>query len=238
MDGVKENVKEHFKQKYETLYNSADDVFELQQVEAETNAKVNDFSLDDVAKVTPDIIKQAAHKLKSGKSDPVFSFSSDCFKNATNTVYEKLSIMIQSFLVHGHITNILLLATLVPIIKDKLSSANVSKNYRSIAISSIVLKLIDWIFIILFGVKFNLNDFQFAYQAGCSTTMCTWAVLETVDWYLRNGLELFICAMDMTKAFDLTLHSLLFRKMVMAGFPVIFIRLFIFIYKNQTANVR
>ena len=163
MDGVKENVKEHFKQKYETLYNSADDVFELQQVEAETNAKVNDFSLDDVAKVTPDIIKQAAHKLKSGKSDPVFSFSSDCFKNATNTVYEKLSIMIQSFLVHGHITNILLLATLVPIIKDKLSSANVSKNYRSIAISSIVLKLIDWVFIILFGIKFNLNDFQFAY---------------------------------------------------------------------------
>ena len=108
--------------------------------------------------------------------------------------------MIQSFLVHGHITNILLLATLVPIIKDKLSSANVSKNYRSIAISSIVLKLIDWIFLILFGVKFNLNDFQFAYQAGCSTTMCTWAVLETVDWYLNNGSEVFSCAMDMTKA--------------------------------------
>ena len=36
----------------------------------------------------------------------------------------------------------------------------------------------------------------------------------------------------------MTLHSLLFRKMVNAGFPVIFIRLFIFIYKNQTANVR
>jgi hypothetical protein len=207
-----------FQAEYDSLYNSADDVFELQQVEAETNAKVNDFSLDDVAKVTPDIIKQAAHKLKSGKSDPMFSFSSDCFKNATKTLYENLSIMIQSCLVHGHITNILLLATLVPIIKDKLSSANVSKNYRSIAISSIVLKLIDWIFIILYGVKFNLNDFQFAYQAGCSTTMCTWAVLETVDWYLNNGSEVFSCAMDMTKAFDLTLHSLLFRKMAKAGF--------------------
>jgi hypothetical protein len=126
----------------------------------------------------------------------------------------------------------------VPIIKDRLGSQNVSKNYRSIAISSILLKLIDWVFIILFGVKFGLNDFQFAYQAGCSTTMCTWAVLETVDWYLKNGSEVFTCAMDMTKAFDLTLHSLLFRKMARAGFPVIFIRLFIFIYKNQTANVR
>ena len=44
--------------------------------------------------------------------------------------------------------------------------------------------------------------------------------------------------MNMTKAFDLTLHSLLFRKMVKSGFPVIFIRLFIYIYMNQTANVR
>ena len=44
--------------------------------------------------------------------------------------------------------------------------------------------------------------------------------------------------MDMTAAFDLTLHSLLFRKMNTRIFPAIFIRLFIFIYANQTANVR
>ena len=143
-----------------------------------SEAKVGQFSLQDVFKVTPDIMNEAAHKLKSGKSDPVFSFSTDCFKNATETIFDHLSTVIQSFLVHGHITNILLLATLVPLIKDKLGSINVSKNYRSIAISSIVLKLIEWVFIILFGV----NDFQFAYQAGCSTTMCSWAVLETVDW--------------------------------------------------------
>ena len=68
--------------------------------------------------------------------------------------------------------------------------------------------------------------------------MCTWAVLETVDLFLNNGSEVFSCAMDMTKAFDLTLHSLLFKKMVAAGFPLIFIRMFIFIYMYQVANVR
>ena len=126
----------------------------------------------------------------------------------------------------------------MPIIKDKLGSINISKNYRSIAISSIILKLIDWVFILLFGVYFGLNDFQFAYQPGCSTTMCTWAVLETVDVYLKGGSEVYTCAMDMTAAFDLTLHSLLFRKMLSAGFPIIFVRLFIFIYVNQLANVK
>ena len=158
--------------------------------------------------------------------------------NASDTLYEKLSLVIKSVLVHGHVAQILLLATLFPIIKDKLVSINVSKNYRSIAISSILLKLIDWIFIILFGCNFGLNNFQYAYQAGCSTTMCTWAVLETVDYFLQCGSEVFSCAMDMTAAFDLTLHSLLFSKMNAKGFPPIFIRLFIFIYVNQEANVR
>ena len=149
-----------------------------------------------------------------------------------------LSVLLQGFLVHGHVTLILLLATLVPIIKDKLGSITSSKNYRSIAISSLILKLIDWIFLMLFGVNFNLNDLQFAYQAGSSTTMCTWAVIETVDWFMKNGSEVFTCAMDMTKAFDLTLHSLLFKKMMKAGFSLIFLRLFVFIYINQVANVR
>ena len=41
----------------------------------------------------------------------------------------------------------------------------------------------------------------------------------------------------MTKAFDLVRHSVLFRKLLDAGLPAIFIRLLIFIYANQFANV-
>ena len=70
--------------------------------------------------------------------------------------------------------------------------------------------------------------------------MCTWAraVVETVDYFLRNGSEVFSCAIEMTAAFDLTLHSLLFSKMLNAGFPPIFLRLFIFIYVTQLASVK
>ena len=68
--------------------------------------------------------------------------------------------------------------------------------------------------------------------------MCTWAVLETVDYFLKNGSEVFSYAMDMTAAFDMTLHSLIFAKMNRKRIPAIFIRLFIFIFVNQTAHVR
>ena len=95
------------------------------KVQKDANAAVSDKSLDDIKLVTPEVVKKAAHKLKSGKSDPVYSYSSDCFKNSSDEMFKKLSIIIQSFLVHGPITQILLLATLVPLIKDKLGSTNI-----------------------------------------------------------------------------------------------------------------
>ena len=68
--------------------------------------------------------------------------------------------------------------------------------------------------------------------------MCTWAALETIDYFLKNGSEVFTCATDMSKAFDLTLHSLMFKKMMYAGVSPIMVRLLIHIYINQVANVR
>ena len=94
-----------------------------------------------------------------------------------------------------------------------------SKNYRSIAISSLFLKIIDWIIILLYGESLQLDDLQFAYQPSCSTNMCTWLVVETIDYFLRNGGEVFACSMDMTKAFDLVVHSKLLRKLLDASMP-------------------
>ena len=68
--------------------------------------------------------------------------------------------------------------------------------------------------------------------------MCTWAALETVEYFMKYKSEVFTCAMDMSAAFDMTLHSLLFLKMLKAGFPPVFLRLFIYIYIHQSANVR
>ena len=92
--------------------------------------------------------------------------------------------------------------------------------------------------LILFGKTFCLNDLQFAFQPGISGNMCTYAVMETVDYFLRNGSEVFLCTMDMTKAFDVKMHSLLFKKMFHAGLSPVFVRVLIFVYTEQFANVR
>ena len=98
--------------------------------------------------------------------------------------------------------------------------------------------IFDWIILLLFGVTLGLDDLQFAFQPGCSTTMCTWAAVETISYFLRNGSEVYTCCMDMTKAFDLVRHSSLFRKLIQAGLSIIFVRLLLFVYTMQYANVQ
>ena len=202
----------------------------MKQLFKQVNDNINLSDLHDVQKITPQVVKDAAKCLKDGKTDPSIDVTSECFKNCPDILYTLLSYILRSFLIHGHITIFLLLATLVPIIKNKLGSISTLKNYRSIAISSLILKLLDRITLSLFSSKLGLDELQFAYQEGASTSMCTWAVLETVGYFLRNGSDVYTCQTDMTKAFDMVRHSLLFCKLINAGFPKIFIRIFMFIY--------
>ena len=78
------------------------------------NRSLTDQQQHEVDKVTPYVIKEAAKKLSENKSDPVYSFSSDCLINGTDQLFKQLSTVFKVFLIHGHFTLFLLLATLVP----------------------------------------------------------------------------------------------------------------------------
>ena len=176
--------------------------------------------------------------LKSNRNDPLFFFNSDRLENAPLAVFEHLKYVIKSFLIHSHVSNALLLATLIPIPKDKMGDFTSSNNYRSIALSSLILKIFDWIIIFLFGETLGLDDLQFSYQKNCSTTMCSWMVIESISYFTRNGSDIFTCAMDMTKAFDMVQHSLMFKKLINLRFSLIFTRLLIKMCTLQYTNVR
>ena len=238
IDDQTDDIQEHFAGIYSTLYNSVDDYEDLIDVAKILDSKISNKCVDEVEKVTPDLIKEAVKRVKPNKSDPVFDFTSDCLKNAPDSLFLHLSNIIKSFLIHSHVSAILLLSTLVPLIKDKLGNICSSKNYRSIAISSLFLKILDWVIILLYGDCLQLHDLQFAYQPKCSTNMCTWLVVETIDFFLRKGGEVFSCAMDMTKAFDLVVHSKLLMKLLAASMPAIVVRLMLVMYLTQFANVR
>ena len=130
-----------------------------------------------------------------------------------------------------------MVSTVIPLIKDKLGDVNSSNNYRSIALSSLILKVFDWTVLMLYGENLRTDELQFGFQEKTSTNMCTWLAIETIDYYTRNGSEVFVGVMDMTKAFDNVKQSVLFRKLIDRGVPSIYLRLLLNMYSKQTAHV-
>jgi hypothetical protein len=229
--------EERFAEFYSELYNSIDDKPEMLTLLNEVEVSINEDSLCEVDKVTDDIIAEVINEVKPKKNDPIFQFNSTCIKHAPPSLHRHLANVIRCFLIHGHVSDFLLVATVIPLIKDKLGDIEASDNYRSIALSSVILKIFDWVVMTLYGSVLGLDELQFSYQKNCSTTMCTWLVIESISHFNRNGSDVFSCFMDMKKAFDTVKHSLLFHELIKRKLPPIFIRLLVHMYLNQTAKV-
>ena len=126
----------------------------------------------------------------------------------------------------------------MPLVKDNLGDITVSSNYRAIAGGSLLLKMLDIVVLQLEGDKLNFDQMQFAYQAKSSTTMCSWTATAVIEHFNRNGSAVYGAAMDMSKAFDLVEWGNLFRTLVEKKVEPIFMRLMMYIYKNQQCNVK
>ena len=131
-----------------------------------------------------------------------------------------------------------MISTLIPLVKEKMGDITSSDNYRSIAISSLILKVFDYVILDIHGDSLTVDELQFGYQDKISTSMCTWLVVETIEYFQRHGSNVYACVMDMTKAFDNVKHSTLFWKLEEKGIPAIFLRLLIVMYSKQQANVK
>ncbi len=237
IDGVTTNIENHFAGIYKSLYNSVEDQEQLKSIRDKINNGIEFSSVTNVLQITPSLVNKAIHRLKNSKNDPVCKFSSDCLKNAPSILSEHLAMIFKNFLIHGHISSFLMVSTLIPLVKDKLGNICSSSNYRSIALSSLILKIFDWVFLLMHDEKLDTDELQFGFQQKISTSMCTWLAVETIDYFQRHNSDVFSCVMDMTKAFDNVKHSTLFEKLIDKGIPLIYIRLLMKMYEKQVACV-
>ena len=126
---------------------------------------------------------------------------------------------------------------MIPLVKDQNGDTSSMDNYRSIALSSIFLKIWDWIILLVYGDRLDSGSMQFGFQKESGTEMCTWALLESIDYYVNRGSRAYVCYMDCTKAFDKVIHSKMFTKIHKSGIHPLFSRLLLYSYQNQSAAV-
>ena len=183
IDGHDKDIPGYLASKYEKLYDSVNDEKNLMTLRNQLEDSISQDDIEIIDKINSTVMKSCARKLKPGKTDPALRITSDFIVHAPDVVFQLLSLCLKSYMTHAHVTDFLLTSMLIPIIKDKLGDITSSENYRSIAISSLVMKLFDLVIMNLFKENLNFDDLQFGYQADVSTAMCTWLTAETISYF-------------------------------------------------------
>ena len=94
-------------------------------------------------------------------------------------------------LCHGYAVPDLRLSTITPIVKNKKVSINDSNNYRGIALSSILSKLVDIIILQSQTKELQSSDLQYGYKQKSSTVQCSFVVNEVINYYCMNDSNVY-----------------------------------------------
>ena len=234
-----ESITDHFKDIYSALYNRTGTDEPLKNLMNEVNDSIEDGDMLDVQKVTPDLIKEIiCKKIKPNKSDPEYDLTTDNLKNAPFSLFIHLANFFRGILIHGAVNISLLICAIILLIKNKRGATDDSNNYRGIALSSILLKVFDWVVLLLFDKELENDPNQFGYQAESSANMCTWTAIETVSYFVNRGSTVYACLLDYRKAFDYCNHVIMFQNLLDRNINKVFLRLMIFMYLHQSCFIK
>ena len=232
-----QEISNHFGSIYNNIYNHHDDTDKIQKILEDLDQKVSADDTHWLSQINSKLIFKIINKLKFKKNDENFKFKSDAFIISSHLLCKPLCMLFKGYLVHGHFTDVFLLSSLVPIVKDGRKSKLNSNNYRLIAVSSLLLKLIDLLVLELFKDNLQVSSLQFGYQSNSSTVLCSWTLRECVNYYANRGSAVYLCLLDLTKAFDRVKLDKLFSKLC-DRLPVLFVRLLLYTYINQQCYVK
>ena len=116
------NIVDRFREFYEGVYNSSASNEALEQIKDKVSQLLSDDHESgntqvEVNKLTGDIVKQAAVKMKPTKGDVSESYTSDAILKAPDILFELLASVFRSWLIHGTVTLSLLACAFLPLQK-------------------------------------------------------------------------------------------------------------------------
>ena len=219
VDGVTgaQHIANLFSSRFESLLNkhppsSPSDL--LSSVQAYLSSSV----YEDIS-FTEDEVYDAIGQLRSKMSDTTGIFT-EHLKLSRSVIALPLSLFFTTIVRHGHMPQLIRDSTLVPIPKNN-KVASVSANYRPIALSSMLSKVLERLLLNKYAEFFSSSHLQFGFKSGSSTTLCAGMVKNIVSRYIHSGSSVFGCFLDASRAFDLVDHNILFRKLGARGLPPI-----------------
>ena len=224
------DIAERFKDIYKSLYNSVPDErlnnvsLQVKQL-IETKCLIGNCLSPSCHSVNVSTVKDAAKSLAKGKKDETYDMNSNHFIYGPECLFIRLASLFEAMIIHGCCDSLLNRSVIKPIPKSKSKSCCDSSNYRAISLIPIISKLLDYVIISLMEDKLSTSHLQFAYKSDSSTALCTFLVIETIQYYRSRGSSVYALLLDATKAFDKVKFSKLFELLITRNVCPLLIRL-------------
>ena len=234
-----EDIANLFSEKYEALYRSVPyDRAQMEQLLQDLEVVIPGHAESDCHRIIASDVRDAVHKLKPNKSDGNRGMCTNHIINAPPKLLVVLSLLFNCMVRHACVPRDFALSTLIPIPKNRKKSLNSSDNYRAIALSNIFGKVLDHILLVRCAGSFSTSFYQFGFKAGHSTSMCTFAVNETIEWFTQNDSSVFCTLLDASRAFDRVEYMRLFQSLVDKGICPVVCRFLVNLYTSQAVRVK
>ena len=142
-------------------------------------------------------------------------------------------------LYYGYAPQLFLRSTMIPIPKGgKLCSTN-ADLYRSLAISSILSKILYYVIIDPQADSLVTSDYQFGFKSHSSTMLCSTMLIETIQCYDENRRQaVYVLFLDASKAFDRVCHSESFNILLDKKVCPRIVQLLCYMHLNQACCVK
>jgi hypothetical protein len=188
--------------------------------------------------ITVQEVHDAVMKQKKGKACGPDGVAMEAFMLACPQLFIHLSLLFNLFILHSHIPPLFMQSLIVPLVKSKGGDLTDVNNYRAIALSNTISKILESI---LISKVINIDDcdeYQFGFKRGHSTGMCTNTLKKVVDYYTNCGSHVFVCFVDFSKAFDKVNYWKLFDKLLDDNIDCNIVSLLVAWYSGQTACIQ
>jgi len=147
--------------------------------------------------VTPQDVEAACRQQKKGKSAGPDGLHMEAFVLGCNRLFVHLSVVLNLFLAHGHIPSEFMQTVIVPLVKSKTGNMNDVNNYRAIALSNAVSKILECILLILrliLMLTFTSSDLRLV-TALVSAQICS----RILSGITRTMAVMFLCVFWISK---------------------------------------
>jgi len=183
------------------------------------------ISVDDVYEcrnwllTVEDVDSAIRNNLKMGKAAGIDHIVAEHIIYAHPAVVSHLNKLFNLMIIHGYVPNKFGHSIIVPLIKDRCGDLSKMSNYRGISLSPVISKLFEVCLSSKFSDYLLTHNLQFGFKKNSSCASAVYVVQQSVDYFTSRGSNVYLSALDASKAFDRVNFNILFKKLVSRDTP-------------------